>query len=233
MRDSANLGIEECHAQYDWNYHSYRDSDIDTYNLAIRWLADQGVWVLRMGKSVNKRVSIKHPRVIDYPFHPEKSDFLDVWLFANCDLCISTGSGPDFISDVYRKPIIFLNYLPLNTMFSWSKALTHPKHLVWEKTGKPLTLNEYLENKFSHTEQYENSGIKIINLSKEEILAVVEEGWKRLEGAWVDTKNDIEEQKKFWSILINHRYFSRYHSYIHDDAKISSIFLRNNANFLK
>jgi putative glycosyltransferase (TIGR04372 family) len=117
-------------------------------------------------------------------------------------------------------------------MFSWSKTLNYPKHLVWEKTGKPLTLNEHLEYNFSHTEEYENSGIKIINLSKEEILAVIEEGWKRLEGTWVDTKNDIEEQKKFWSLLINHRYFSRYHGYIHDDAKISSIFLRNNASFL-
>jgi len=180
-----------------------------------------------MGKSVNNRVSIKHPRVIDYPFHPERSDFLDVWLFANCDLCISTGSGPDTISDVYRKPIIFLNYLPLNTMFSWSKALTHPKHLVWEKTGKSLTLNEYLEYKFSHTEQYENSGIKIINLSKEEILATVEEGWKRLEGTWVDTKNDTKEQKKFWNMLINHRNSSGHHGYIHEEAKISSIFLHN------
>ena len=233
VRDSAYLGFEEWHTQYDWNYHSYRDSDIETYNLAIRWLADQGVWVLRMGKSVNNRVSIKHPRVIDYPFHPERSDFLDVWLFANCDLCISTGSGPDTISDVYRKPIIFLNFLPLFEMWSWSKTLNYPKHLVWEKTGKPLTLNEHLEYKFSHTEQYENSGIKIINLSKEEILATVEEGWKRLEGTWVDTKNDIEEQKKFWSVLINHRHFSRYHGYIHDDAKISSIFLRSNANFLQ
>jgi len=233
VRDSAYLGLEEWHTQYDWNYHSYRDSDIETYNPAIRWLADQGVWVLRMGKSVNNRVSIKHPRVIDYPFHPERSDFLDVWLFANCDLCISTASGPDLISDVYRKPILFLNYLPLIDLFSWSKTLNHPKNLVWEKTGESLTLNEHLEHKFHHTEQYENSGIKIINLSKEEILATVEEGWKRLEGTWVDTKHDIEEQKKFWSILINYRYFSRYHSYIHDDAKISSTFLRNNANFLK
>ena len=118
-------------------------------------------------------------------------------------------------------------------MFSWSKALTHPKHLVWEKTGKSLTLNEYLEYKFSHTEQYENSGIKIINLSKEEILATVEEGWKRLEGTWVDTKNDTKEQKKFWNMLINHRNSSGHHGYIHEEAKISSIFLRNNANFLE
>jgi len=234
VRDSTYLSTHRYTAQSDLgDYHSYRNSDIETYSLAIRWLVDQGVWVLRMGKLVNKRVSIKHPRVLDYPFHPERSDFLDVWLFANCDLCISTGSGPDAVSDVYRKPILFLNYLPLVDMFSWSRTLNHPKNLVWEKTGRPLILNEHLEYKFHHTEQYENSGIKIINLSKEEILAAVEEGWKRLEGTWVDTKNDTKEQKKFWNMLINHRNSSGHHGYIHEEAKISSIFLRNNANFLE
>ena len=201
VRDSAYLGFEEWHAQYDWNYHSYRDSDIDTYNLAIRWLADQGVWVLRMGKSVNKRVSIKHPRVIDYPFHPEKSDFLDVWLFANCDLCISTGSGPDLISDVYRKPILFLNYLPLIGFFSWSKTLNHPKHLVWKATGESLTLEEHLEYKFYRTEEYEHLGIQIINLSQEDILMTVKESWSRLEGTWVDTRSDEENQKDRKSVV--------------------------------
>jgi len=234
VRDSTYLSTHRYTAQSDLgDYHSYRNSDIETYSLAIRWLVDQGVWVLRMGKLVNKRVSIKHPRVLDYPFHPERSDFLDVWLFANCDLCISTGSGPDAVSDVYRKPILFLNYLPLIDLLSWSRTLNHPKNLVWEKTGRPLILNEHLEYKFHHTEQYENSGIKIINLSKEEILATVEEGWKRLEGTWVDTKNDTKEQKKFWNMLINHRNSSGHHGYIHEEAKISSIFLRNNANFLE
>jgi len=233
VRDSAYLKSEEWHAQYDWDYHSYRDSDIETYNLAIRWLVDQGVWVLRMGKSVNNRVSIKHPRVIDYPFHPERSDFLDVWLFANCDLCISTGSGPDLISDVYRKPILFLNYLPLIDLFSWSKTLNHPKHLVWKATGESLTLEEHLEYKFHRTEEYEHLGIQIINLSQEDILMTVKESWSRLEGTWVDTRSDEENQKKFWSILVNHRNSSECHGYIHKEAKISSTFLRNNANFLQ
>ena len=65
------------------------------------------------------------------------------------------------------------------------------------------------------------------------MLSAVKECWARVIGTWVDTKNDIEEQKKFWSILINHKNSSGCHGYIHEDAKISSIFLRNNANFLR
>ena len=61
----------------------------------------------------------------------------------------------------------------------------------------------------------------------------VKESWSRLEGTWVDTRGDEENQKKFWNILVNHRDSSEYHGYIHKEAKISSTFLRNNANFLQ
>ena len=61
----------------------------------------------------------------------------------------------------------------------------------------------------------------------------VKESWSRLEGTWVDTRSDEENQKKFWSILVNHRNSSECHGYIHKEAKISSTFLRNNANFLQ
>ena len=186
-----------------------------------------------MGKTVNKKVSINHPKIIDYPFCPDKNDLLDVWLFANCDLCISTATGPDLISDIYRRPILFLNYLPLIDMFSWSKTLNHPKYLVWKATGESLTLEEHLEYKFHRTEEYEHLGIQIINLSQEDILMTVKESWSRLEGTWVDTRSDEENQKKFWNILVNHRNSSECHGYIHKEAKISSTFLHNNANFLQ
>ncbi|MBT4733354.1 TIGR04372 family glycosyltransferase, partial [Candidatus Woesearchaeota archaeon] len=120
VRDTAYLGSEEFHLNYDWDYHDYRNSNISTYILAIKWLLEQGVFVLRMGKKVNKKTPFNHPKFVDYPFCSDKSDLLDIWLFANCNLCISTGSGPDAISDIYRRPVVFLNYLPLVDMFSWS-----------------------------------------------------------------------------------------------------------------
>ena len=233
VRDSAYLKSEEWNSQYHWDYHSYRDSEISTYISAIKWLVEQDIFVIRMGKKVNKRIGVNHPRVIDYPFSHDKSDFLDIWLFANCDLCISTASGPDLISDVYRKPILLINYLPLIDMYSWSRTLSHPKYLVWKATGESLTLEEHLEYKFHDTEEYEHLGIQIINLSQEDILMTVKESWSRLEGTWVDTSGDEENQKKFWNILVNHRNSSEDHGYIHKEAKISSTFLRNNANFLQ
>jgi hypothetical protein len=37
---------------------------------------------LRMGRIAAKPIPIRHRRVVDYAFHPDRSDFLDIWLFA-------------------------------------------------------------------------------------------------------------------------------------------------------
>ena len=56
VRDSSYLTKDSLH---DWDeleayYHNYRDSDILEYKQAAEWLADQGYWVIRMGKTMQK-----------------------------------------------------------------------------------------------------------------------------------------------------------------------------------
>ena len=209
---------------YGWNHLDYRDSDIATYVPAAEWLADQGVWVLRMGKVMAKPIPSSHPRIIDYAFHPDKSDFLDIWLFAHCDLCISTGTGPDIVSDIYRKPLLFLNYTPLVMLFSWSDATTLPKNLVWQTSGIPLNLREQLN---CDTEYAHRLGIKMTDLTPEEILAAVQERWQRLQGTWVDTEDDLKRHHRFWEIFKTHSNFYNIHSWIHPESRVGAIWLRS------
>ncbi|MDG6218101.1 MAG: TIGR04372 family glycosyltransferase [Candidatus Thermoplasmatota archaeon] len=210
-----------------WHYQKYRDSDIATYEPAAEWLANQGVWVFRMGKIMGKSISSNHPRIIDYAFHPDRSDFLDVWLFAHCNLCITTGVGPDMISDVYRRPILALNFLPLSYSFSWSDAMHLPKTLVWQETGVPLTLKEHLDNNYLQTEQYIQAGIQIIDLTPEEILSAVQERWQRIQGTWVDSEDDIARHQRFWNVLKSHQDFDKYHGWVHPEARGGALWLRS------
>jgi putative glycosyltransferase (TIGR04372 family) len=195
VRDSTYLDSENTHPVNDWNYHNYRDSDIATYVSAVRWLLDQGIWVLRMGRVVEKRIPIHHPKMIDYAFSEDKSDFLDIWLYANCNLCITTLSGPDSVSDVYRRPLMAVNYLPLIDMYSWSNIYCHPKSLIDIESGKQLTLKESLNYQYYKTEDYENAGIEIINLTSSDILDSVKECWTRLEGKYVGIDGELEDQR--------------------------------------
>jgi putative glycosyltransferase (TIGR04372 family) len=232
-RDSAYLEDEFGHIGRDWTYHSYRNSDIDTYIDAMEWLANQGVLVLRMGKKMSKPIYTNHAKIIDYSFCTDKSDFLDIWLFANCDLCISTSCGPDWISDTYRRPILYLNYLPLTDMISWSNSINCPKKLKWSNSGKLLNIEEYLRHGYYTTEEYKNSRIEIINLTSEEILSAVKECWGINYGSLVYGDTDALNQDKFIKILTSNINSCKGHGFVHKDAKISLTFLHNNPLFLQ
>ena len=238
VRDDEYLANDPVHGNGDdrsyskWQYHAYRNSDIETYVPAVEWLAQQGVWVFRMGKQMARRIPSTHERVIDYAFRDDKSDFLDVWLFAHCDLCITTGSGPDMISDVYRRPVLAVNFLPLRNLWSWSNALHCPKHLSWSDSGIPLNWREHLVHSYYETNQYTEAGIAIHNLTADELLEITKECWLRLQGEWVDDESDLAAQSKCWDILKKIPDYEKFHGWLHPESRISSVFLRDNPGFL-
>ncbi len=209
-----------------WEYHTYRNSDITTYVPAMQWLADQGIWVFRMGKKMKKPLNIKHERIVDYAFHSERSAFLDIWLFAHCNLCISSGTGPDMVSSIYRRPLLFLNFIPLSHIWSWSNAIHVPKSLVWELSDKPLTWQEYLNHVYFKTNHYLQAGIKIVDLTPEEILYATQECWQRIDGSWMDTEEDLKNHQQFWNDLKQWPEFLKWHGWIHSDSRIGTTWLR-------
>ena len=86
-----------------WNYHEHRNFDIDDFNSMMNLLIDRGYYVVRMGRDVKKRVSIINSKIIDYPFSSHVSDFADIYLMANCELCISTSTGPECVSRIFKN----------------------------------------------------------------------------------------------------------------------------------
>lgn len=211
----------------DLTYHDYRDSDIANYISAAEWLAAQGVWVFRMGQEMKVPMQSSQSRVIDYAFHQDKNEFMDVWLFAHCDLCISTGSGPDMIADAYRRPSLFLNYIPIGRLISWSDSIHAPKILQWRVSGELLSLDEYLEHSYMETEEYFNKGINIIDLNSDQILSYVKEAWSR----HLDQYRDMDEwnsiNAKFWEIAKADKNYKYFHSYIHPRAGLSLEWIRD------
>jgi putative glycosyltransferase (TIGR04372 family) len=124
---------------------------------AIDWLTDKYVWALRMGKLMSNQLVLEENRFIDYAHDVEKSDLLDIWLFANSTAIISTGTGLDYLGGIYRKPILFLNALPLLDLASYFDLTWVPKNLVWKKSGENLTLSESIENTYYTSEEYESN----------------------------------------------------------------------------
>jgi len=233
VRDDEYLAQDSLHgngnprAYAGWSYHNYRNSDIDTYLPAIGWLAAQGVWVIRMGKLMAKPLPTGMDHVIDYAFDPGKSDLLDIWLFANCIGCVSTSTGPDVVSAIYGKPLLFVNALPLGLSLSWGRSIWVPKPLRWAATGRALSASEHLANSWLTATEYEKAGIKIVNLSSDEITAAVQEFWQRSSGSWKEAEEDQLRQVAYRNTFLKWPEFSTYNGWLHPDARVGTAWLRS------
>lgn len=155
------------------NYHSHRDDNIKNYEDAMMYLAKKGYLVLRMGKKVKKKISIKHKNIVDYPFCKFKSDFMDIFLAKKCLFGVTNLTGYDALFVIFRKPMLCLGSLPIGCMFSSSKNYMNTVYYHYSKKLKRnLTLTEIFEKNLAFSfsrNEFENKGIKIIKFKSDEI----------------------------------------------------------------
>jgi len=215
----------------DWTYHNFRDSDIETYEEAALALAKKGYWVFRMGKAVNKSLMVNHPRILDYANTQHRSDFLDIWLMANCFFCVSTASGFSSVPVVFRKPIAFVNYIPIGMYNSCGENVMVPKKLLDKNTNQYLSFSEMLDHNFFHSENYKEAGIRIVDASPDEIKATVLEMEHRLTGSWDEKDEDNKLQRLFWQKFKAWSKFNKYRGWNHPEARLSAKFLRGNRSW--
>jgi putative glycosyltransferase (TIGR04372 family) len=222
-RDNAYLDyLDKLPGQFnhDRSYHSYRNSDIETYRLAINHLLDKGYWVFRMGTITEKKLKISHKNFLDYPYFDRKCDLLDIYLFSNCAGLISTSTGIDGLSQAYGIPTLIVNGLPLGLATTFFNTIWVPKNLTWNYNNQSLTVKEYIENFYMETSDYITAGINLRDLSENQILNAVMELVTRIENTGIVSESDIFLQETFLNLLKNWGDFSRYHQFINPGFKI-------------
>lgn len=235
VRDSAYL---DAHQSKDWNYHNYRDSHIRNYVLAAEELAERGCFVIRMGAKVHDAIKSNHPKVIDYATNGMRSDFMDIYLGAKCNFCISVGTGFDAVPLIFRRPIVYVNMVPLGYLVTFrTQFIGITKHHFSVKKGRKLTLREIFTQDvgFSlRTSNYESKGIQLVENTPEEIRDVVIEMAERLNGTWQPETNDDALQRRFWEIYPIHAQDPYYGGPLHGKirARFGAKFLRDNDEFL-
>ena len=229
VRDSAYLNKTQ--GDRDWSYHGFRDTDIDDYETVALELAHQGYGVFRMGKFVEKPFQVAHPKIFDYANSKFRADLLDIWLMANCWFAISTGLGLDSVADIFRRPIVFVNYLPILDLEAWGSYITVPKHLTWSSNKQPLSLQEQLEYTSVNSYYYNSHGIDINDLTPRQISDATLEMEARLTGRWEETQEDVDLQKRAWLQLKSYSKYHNYHKWIHPDARIGAKFLRESQDW--
>jgi putative glycosyltransferase (TIGR04372 family) len=236
VRDSAYL---DAHQPIDWSYHNYRDCDIQNYILAAEALAARGYYVIRMGAKVRNAIKTSHPRIIDYAMNGMRSDFMDIYLGAKCEFCISVGTGFDAIPNMFRRPIVYTNMVPLCYLFTFrTQFLGITKHHYSVTENRELMLSEifnYDIGFFVRTSEYIAKGIKLIENTPKEILDVVIEMAERLNGTWQPGKDDEVLQRRFWEIFPTDALDADQGRPLHGEvrSRFGAHFLRNNRDWLQ
>ncbi len=225
-RDSKYL--DSTFEYHDWRYHDYRDADIDTYELAIKYLISKGYTVVRIGKVVNKKVSFKHTKYIDYPYSDFQSDFMDIFLISQCKFIIGGTSGLVDVSCAFSIPRIGVNHIPIDhSPYSSNKDIFIPKKLIYN--NRYIGLQEYLSIiKNSDLSYWDSNTYKKLNLmiednTEDEILWLV----KEYLGDYSYNDEDRLNQRKYQKIHLKSEQFKEVLT------NIGSDFLKKNSWFIE
>ncbi len=235
VRDSAYL---QGHLPgQSWDYHDYRDSDIGNYVMAAEELVRRGYYVVRMGAKVRERLPTAGSKIIDYATNGMRTDFMDIYLGAKCAFCISSSTGFDCVPAIFRRPIAYVDVVPVGYMHSYrARDINIVKHHIDVKSGRELRLKEIFGRGagFSlYGSEYETGGIRLVQNTPEEIKDVVVEMTERLNGTWQPQDDDAALQKRFWDMFPMDAVSNgeRLHGEIR--SRFGSAFLRNNRWWLE
>jgi len=115
------------HTRHDPRYHSARNVNLASYELAINWLLDNDYWVLRLGDNNGPSLPKKHPHYIEYHNSKIRSDRLDLFLLGINEFMIGCSSGPSELPNLFGKFLIWTNITQLGRHDFKSNALMLPK----------------------------------------------------------------------------------------------------------
>lgn len=228
-RDSAYL--ESVFPDFDWSYHDYRDSSIFNYVPAAEEMVKRGYYAMRMGSAVKDQLNNPDSRIIDYANHGMRSDFLDMFLGARCRFFFCSATGISEIPRIFRRPIVFVNFIPLEDVHTWGlDDLFIPKRLWLRQERRFMKFREIMESGaglFYFSKEYKQRDIEPVENTAEEIRSVVVEMEERLDRRWQTTQEDDQLQRRFWDLFKN----SKMHGKI--VTRIGAEFLRQNKDLLE
>lgn len=216
--------------KYNYKSFEFKNSDIENYNKAVKFLNKKNIKVIRMGIGSEKEWSLSDNKLnFDYSKSKFRSGFMDFFLVNKAKFTITNGTGFYWIPYILKKHLVMADFIPIGNLCSYVPNSIHIfKHLYSKRKKRPLLLEELLSNEFNFIYREEDFSLKdleYIDNNPDEILDCVEEMNDLLDN---NIKINNSMQKQFWNLMP--KKISNYHKNIHRhkiiNAKIGSRFLR-------
>jgi len=184
-----------------------KNVDIEDYLLAATHLANQGIYVVRVGSVVGAPLpKDRHPRIIDYAI-TNRTELGDIVLGANCKFFILGCTGSFVFAASNNRPIVYTNHYFENHHRSYWRRLDQVPNsiliprLYQFKNGNFLSFKSMIEQntQLVNDQNLERLKISPIANSPKEILDAIVEMNSRLDGTYVTSVIGDSLQDKFYS----------------------------------
>jgi len=191
-----------------FEYHSFRNCNIENFKNAINSATKRGYYVFRMGEITNKELKINNKMYIDYSAK-HRTDFLDIFLAYKCNFCITTNTGWDAVpAYTFRKPVVWTNHVPVGYLLTYSPDFLFSFKIHQNSiTKKKLNLKKISESHVSYgfdSKIYKNLNIELLENTPKELEDLTIEMIDKLEGRLEYSKEDEDLQNVFWKRYIEY-----------------------------
>jgi|GEM_PF-1449934 len=183
----------------------FRNANILTYIPAMKTITQAGGWVVRIGDPGMSPLPAM-PQVIDYAHSRVKSDWMDIFLCAQCRFMMGTSSGMCTIASAFGVPLVMTNLLPGYGVYHFTSQDLMIPRLCFSKDHKRLLNFEELISPPVGTataqSHFDNCRVQVIENKPEEIKALVEEMLQQCTGKLTYSQEDETLQKEFKKIAV-------------------------------
>jgi putative glycosyltransferase (TIGR04372 family) len=175
----------------------HRNSDIESFILAIKKITQAGGWVIRMGDPKMKPLPPLE-QVFDYAISPERYDWMDVFLCAENRFYLGVSSGPCMIPPCFGKLCALANYDLLTTRPFYFGHLFMPKLHRDIKQNRLRTFREMLQapTRYCYFKNFfTEDGVEFVNNTADEIEGMTTEMLKATSGVGITYTPEQNERQ--------------------------------------
>ena len=171
---------------------------LENYISVVELLTARGYQVVRMGTRDERRL----PDIcgyVDYANSGYQNILNDLYLVSGCVFFIGSKSGVECLTALFRKPVLGLNYVCLNSMLGVPELRFCPKAVI-DRSGRALSISELLDHEVYYSqgaEAYNRSGLRTVDVTADELVEAAEEMLRLVEDSATDWTHYTELQKEF------------------------------------
>ncbi len=236
IRDADYL--KDKYKNISYQHHSHRDTNLDFYLKAVKYLTENGYNVVIFGNLFEKDYQeiSRLKNVIFYSNSKYYSDFMDIFLISRSKFVISSITGLDEVPSAFKIPILEVGVVPFCLQRTYSDLyISLFKNYFSKSLNRNLTMSEIFENNLHSIDgnTYLNNELRFVHPSTDEIFFACKEMCERIENKYIESEEDINNQKKFKDL---YNYYIKIKQpnriTLENKGKVAKEFLKNNLSLL-